>query len=610
MALSYPKITMFSQSNTTFSSSSFKENGGAVEPLVPHQVDGKSFGTITFQVSDTVARQSELNVALMVDNSSSMDDICDVSGRKRMQYAKFTAEQLCRKAQENTRCPIKFSLTTFDTNIISVFGMEELTSDSVGEMALKISTIYPNASTDIGAVFHEILKMTTVKQEFVAFVLTDGHATSGETNVQKLISRACKIPETVQLELIGYGADHDFRLLKGIQQARPNTGYTFIAEFEKSSFACSEIIYNLLNRVAKNVKICITYGEIFNWKSNTWETELDIDNLVTKMSKTYAVRRSSAQFKASIHGVCLETNAPFEYNISEEPLPVDNLTNEWLRNRTMKLVYEASSQIDDTISRNERAVRVHNMKQKLTDLMVEIKKYMDDNGLREDKVLTMLCDDIFTCHETIGTLHGNMFMHARQSSQGRQSIYNVEPPKAVKFDPADFMSLPKIGRSLSLQVNHMVKNQPMKISVKKLDGSTFELITDVNDGIPDVIMMVSDEIKVRLDNIAIAFNGTEVDYCGSVQSNGINDGDTLEILKGMPTRMEQEDECGDLMLCSVMSPSRSKSMAPPVLPARIQRSPPIMQGHTMSSIEDSPYVELETLVFMRETSLTTPTNSI
>ena len=583
---------MFSQSNTTFSH---------------NQVDDKLFGTITFQVSDTIARQTELAIALMMDNSSSMDDMCDTSGRKRMQYAKFTAEQLCRKAQENARCPIKFSLTTFDTALVSIFGMQEVTTDSVGEMALKISTIYPNGCTDIGAVFYEIQKMSTVKQEFVAFVLTDGRATSGETNVQKLINCACKIPETVQLELIGYGADHDFRLLKGIQQARPNTGYTFIAEFEKSSFACSEIIYNLLNRVAKNVKIRITNGEIYNWKTNTWESELDIDNLVTKMNKTYAVRRSNEDaFKASIHGISIETNQPFEYNISEEPLPEENLTKEWLRNRTMKTVYDASSQIDDTLSRNETAVRIYNMKQKLTELMVEIKKYMDDNDLREDKVLTMLCDDIFTCHETIGTRNGNMYMHARQSSQGKQSIYNVEPPKAVKFDPIDFMPLPKTGRSLSLQVNYMIKTQPMKISVKKLDDSIFELIVDAEDGMSDVIMMISDEIKIRLDHISVAFNGTEVDYCGSVQSNGISEGDVLQILKGMPTREDdEEEEFGDLQLCSMKAPSRSVASKPV-----FKRSAPAMQGHTMSSIEDSPYVEQKTLVFMRETSLTIPTNSI
>jgi hypothetical protein len=594
---------MFSQSNITFSSSSFNaEQGG--QPFYSYQMDDKLFGTIAFQVSDIVARHAELNIALIMDNSSSMDDMCDSSGRKRMQYAKFTAEQLCRKAQENATCPIKVLLTTFDTTVVSVFGMQELTSDTVDEMASKISTIYPNGSTDICAMLNDIIKMSLIKSEFVAFVLTDGQATSGETNVRKLIERACKIPETVQLELIGYGADHDFKLLKGIQQMRPNTGYRFIAEFEKSSFACSEIIYKILNQIAKNVKISVTCGEIYNWKTNTWGSDLDIENLVTKAKKTYAVRSNDpTQFKATIRGIFIETNEPFEYIISDEPLPLDNLTKEWLRNKTMRTIYEAG-QIDDTLSRKIQ----YDIKQKLTDLMVEIKKYMDDNGLREDKVLIMLCDDIFTCHETIGIRNGNMYIHARQTSQGTQSIYNVEPPKARRFDPSFdlLLSLPNTGRSVSMLVGHMKKTQQMKIHVKTLDGRTIELITDEDEEIKDVRIMISNEIKKRPDNIAISFNGNEVNYRGTIISNGISEGDILEILDEMPTQMEEddEDECGDIQNCS-MSSSRLKQMAPPQI-----RRAPVMQGYTMSSIEDSPYVELNTLAFMRETSLTTPTNSI
>lgn len=581
---------MFSQSNTTFSS---------------HQMDEKIFGTIKFQVSDTVARQTELNIAMIMDNSSSMDDACDSSGRKRMQYAKFTAEQLCRKAQENATFPINVSLTTFDTTIVSVFDMQELTSDTVGEMASKISNIHPNSSTDIGEMLNEIIRMAQVKSEFVAFILTDGQATSGETDVQKLIKHACKIPETVQLELIGYGADHDFRLLKGTQQARPNTGYRFIAEFEKSSFACSEIIYNLLNRVAKNVHIRVVNGEIYNWKNNSWVPEIHIDNLVTKMNKTYAVRSNDpTQFRATICGILIETNESFEYDISTEPLPLENLTKEWLRNKTMKTVYEAG-QIDDTLRRNEKAVREHNMKEKLTDLMVEIKKYMDENQLREDKILTMLCDDIFTCHETIGTRNGNMYIHARQTSQGTQSIYRVEPPKAMYFEPSDFMlSLPKLGRSVSMQVGHMKKTQPMKISVKTLEGLAFELITDESETMEDIITMISEETKTPPLEISVGFNGKEVDYYGTIRSNGICDGDILEIYEGMPSRIKEEDIFGDIQNCSM-----SFGNFPPTPPSYIRRAP-VIQGHTMSSIEDSPYIELNTFDFMKETSIQKPTNNI
>lgn len=431
--------TMFTQSNTNFSSYKMENE--------------MSFGTIQFQISDIPAKSAEFNIALIIDNSSSMDDACDQDGRKRMQYAKFTAEQLCRKAQENATGPIHISLTTFDTNVVNIFDMQQLTADTVGLMASQISTIYPNGSTNIGAVLNEIQRMAQVQPEFIAFLLTDGQATSGERNIKQLIELACQIPNTVQLELIGYGADHDFKLLKGIQQARANTGYRFIAEFEKSSFACSEIIYRLLNRLAKNVRICVQNGEIYNWKNDTWGPEINVDNLVTKMNKTYAVRSSDpTQFKARIFGISIETNEPFVYDICEEPLLLANITKEWLRNKTMRTVYEAG-QIDDALRRTEKMLKQQMAKQKLTDLMTEIKQYMDDNDLREDKMLTMLCDDIFTCHETIGIRNGNMYIHARQSSQGTQSIYNVEPPKARHFDLSEFeLSMPQLARSVSVRV--------------------------------------------------------------------------------------------------------------------------------------------------------------
>jgi len=437
---------MFTQSNTNFSSYKMEND--------------MSFGTIQFNVSNMPAKSAEFKIAMIIDNSSSMDDACDQDGRKRMQYAKFTAEQLCRKAQENATGPIHVSLTTFDTNVVNIFDMQELREDTVGTMASHISTIYPNGSTDIGAVLNEIQRMSQVQSEFIAFVLTDGQATSGERNIQKLIEKACQIPNTVQLELIGYGEDHDFKLLKGIQQARANTGYRFIAEFEKSSFACSEIIYRLLNRLAKNVRIHVQNGEIYNWKNDTWGSEICVDHLVTKMNKTYAVRsHDPIQFKAIICGICIETNEPFEYSLSEEPLILTNLTKEWLRNKTMRTVYEAGK-IDNELRRTEKTLKQQMVKQKLTDLMVEIKQYMDENDLREDKMLTMLCDDIFTCHETIGTRNGNMYIHARQSSQGTQSIYNVEPPKARHFDPREFeLSIPQLARSVSVRVGYMKASQ-------------------------------------------------------------------------------------------------------------------------------------------------------
>jgi len=275
-------------------------------------------------------------------------------------------------------------------------------------------------------------------------------------------------------------------------------------------------------------------------------------------------------------------------------LPLDNLTKEWLRNKTMRTVYEAG-QIDDALRRIEKTEKQQNIKQKLTDLMVEIKKYMDDNGLKEDKMLTMLCDDIFTCHETIGIRNGNMYIHARQTSQGTQSIYNVEPPKARHFDPTDFDFVPKLARSLSVQVDYMKARQPIQIYIKTLNNITFMLPTSIHHSIELVINMISEQIRIHPSKIPLVFNGKEVDYYGTIESNGIKNGDILEIIPGMPNKPDKEDDLEDIQNCSMVNPL-------------IRR--PAIRGYTMSCVEDSPYAELGAIQFMRGTSVKTPTNNI
>jgi len=64
------------------------------------------------------------------------------------------------------------------------------------------------------------------------------------------------------------------------------------------------------------------------------------------------------------------------------------------------------------------------LKIRLKNMMVELKAYMDENKLRDDKKFQVLCDDIFMCHQTMGSAHGTMYANARQTSQGTQSIYN------------------------------------------------------------------------------------------------------------------------------------------------------------------------------------------
>jgi hypothetical protein len=55
----------------------------------------------------------------------------------------------------------------------------------------------------------------------------------------------------------------------------------------------------------------------------------------------------------------------------------------------------------------------------------EMKKYMTENNLAEDKLLKNLCDDIYICYRTFATRYGDMYVGARQTSQGTQRCYTA-----------------------------------------------------------------------------------------------------------------------------------------------------------------------------------------
>ena len=69
-----------------------------------------------------------------------------------------------------------------------------------------------------------------------------------------------------------------------------------------------------------------------------------------------------------------------------------------------------------------------------------MKKYMDDNNLNDDKFMKNLCDDIYISHESIGTKFANMFINARQTSQGNQRLTTIS---SIPDEDADCPSAPR-----------------------------------------------------------------------------------------------------------------------------------------------------------------------
>lgn len=402
------------------------------EPFTP---EGQVFGKIKLNPLhiDTTegAPPKTLDIRIKVDNSGSMRDTC-ADGRRKMDHVLFASEQLLRKIQESSNVVATASVSSFDDEIVDIFVNQAVTADNIDKMSAQMRRVAPRGSTDIYRVLKSETNVTpnedpTVESLFI--LLTDGHATTGVcTDYSSLISQALQIRQETMMILVGCGTDHDHKLFTGIQRQRNNSEYLFVSDIEKTMETCSETIYKILNAVATHVTIEVEGGEIYDWLTNTWVTKINVSNLTAGIEKTYNVRSTTPdQFVATVNATNSQTLETGTHEVHNR-IVGENLATDKYRQRTLEALFEANK-VNNGYSRKSE---IKEAKKSLTSLMVEMKKYMDENGLREDKMLKLLCDDIWTCHQTIGTMYGEMYTCARQTSQATQTIYCALPPPCAR----------------------------------------------------------------------------------------------------------------------------------------------------------------------------------
>jgi hypothetical protein len=100
-------------------------------------------------------------------------------------------------------------------------------------------------------------------------------------------------------------------------------------------------------------------------------------------------------------------------------------------------IFNKENKFNYNLRVNETKKQEIKLKDQLRLFLDEIKKYMSDNDLNDNKILKNLCDDIYICYKTIGTKYGNMYTTARQVSQATQRCYtvsNTPQPEDNMFD--------------------------------------------------------------------------------------------------------------------------------------------------------------------------------
>jgi len=287
--------------------------------------------------------------------------------------------------------------------------------------------------------------------------MTDGAPTIGNTDslvLSKLIN------DTFINSIIGFTLDHDAHLLETLATNK-NTEYYVIENVNNSELVYAEVINRYLYPVIENISIKVEHGSIYNWRTNEWTDELKEDVFIGEIEKKYQVRTKTAdEIRVYLYGsvsadeiqvvesvlndgtACYKRDDPTIVLIDEiyalpELIESDgtiknptNLAIYMFRQKVQELLYESTK-----LYREKRQFRYEyekegknvskDLKQKLVYFFRIIRRYMRDHNLNNDKLMQLLCEDIYVTYKNFNTKLGMMYSAARQMSQGRQRTYNV-----------------------------------------------------------------------------------------------------------------------------------------------------------------------------------------
>lgn len=431
-------------------------------------LDDASFGILEFKAITADETNEALEFIFVVDCSGSMSDNCS-DGRTKMHHITHTLKNMIMFFNEHPNIKIYITVNAFDTQIYKIIERTIITQENLTELLAKVDSIKPRGSTDIEyALINSVQNIDEIKTLYPAhkinhIFMTDGEATAGSNDINKL--QTYIVPDVSNI-FIGFGIDHDATLLNGISSVGKSS-YYFIDKLESAGLVYGEILHSIVYKLITDPEITIENGLIYNYKNNNWVNNLKICDIISEATKTFNIASNNPEeCKVTIQG----TYAP-ELIIMFPSVRIENadLTTHLYRQRTLQILYEVNefskknrksisadpfifiSTVNEDMTDEMRAEK-SKLKNKLYEFITEMKKYMTDNHLENDKILKNLCDDIFICHRTFGTKYGNMFCTARQTSQGTQRIYTVSNTDYIEQRNNFTLRMPRLQR----QTNNVV----------------------------------------------------------------------------------------------------------------------------------------------------------
>lgn len=393
-------------------------------PIVSETED---FGILRIKMKKTEITKKPLFILFTVDKTGSMSEY--VKNDRKMNYLKQTFKNMLYYLSKQ-ELDIYIRVHSFNVEIDVDIENIKITKENVSELCSKIMNIEPESSTNIELAL-ETARNTlneyseaNPNHEIAHIFMTDGNPTIGEQN-NDILSKI--VDNRFNNIFIGYGLDHNALLMKNLSEHK-NADYQFVDDMENTGLVYGESVHQLLYPALKDVEIDVDDGFIYDWETNEWKDKIYVNVLVSETEKIYQVKKNKTDIiEIDIYGKTLdETELKLLETINELPYLVDldtnqkeevDLTKYMYRQKVQELLYIANKQnIYDSL--NE-------LKKNMKEVFKKMRIYMRENKILDDPFMKLLCDDISITYQNMGTINGLSFTYNRQTSQGRQKVYNV-----------------------------------------------------------------------------------------------------------------------------------------------------------------------------------------
>jgi len=394
----------------------------------------QKFGVFTLEITPTPICEDAQYIYSGNDMSGSMSDPC-TDGRTKMQHLHLTLHNLVSLLSDNAdKINVNLEITGFDSKLAQVIDPVKIEKNpqQVTEIQAKISHLLkPRGTTNIELALKDAKRKLNAQNSALAknfIFMTDGLITEGTQNIEFL---QAALPEDSQNYFIGFGADHDFKLLQ--QLSTTNSGaYYYVDKIENAGLVFGEIIHSILYTAIKQVTITAINGEIYDTEANEWTTTISPRNLCGEAKKHYHVRSERPDtFELIMTGVTkegpqtwTETTLPYLLNEDGSVETVD-LRKYMYRQKTLELLAQAQIMAKNRFTREEEKKCLQNEMRAFRKQLESFAQDLKHGDEFFPDYMKQLCDDLYICESTMYSEKSLLYTTVRKCAQGNETSFNM-----------------------------------------------------------------------------------------------------------------------------------------------------------------------------------------